>query len=355
MTRPDFTEIDAFGNSRSSRWGARVTNFLLHTQEGNGSAESLAGYLNNPDNGVSYHYTVRDGIVCNVVDTDYASWSVLDANSQTINLCFAGSRSAWSRQQWLAIDRDLRIAAYLAVEDARKYKFATTVITPPYRRADGISDHRYVTDALGIGDHTDVGPNFPWDVFAGYVAEYAGGTAPAPVRNEIDAKAAVSPWLGKRLTVGENTCPDKIGKWAQFERGYIYWSPATGAHPIPDTLWDKFAGLGWEAGGLGYPTTDHTVLKGPDGANWGDVQGFQRGAVYRRYGQPAYWVHGAIRDHWNRSGFENGKFGWPVSDEQPFDGAAYQDFERGRIHWTPKPTLGLLTAGDRDTPLPDAA
>ncbi|MFC5789565.1 LGFP repeat-containing protein, partial [Agromyces tardus] len=52
---------------------------------------------------------------------------------------------------------------------------------------------------------------------------------------------------------------------------------------------------------------------------------------------------------------ETGPYGWPVSDEQPFDGAAYQDFEHGRIHWTPKPTLGVLAAGPLDTPLADAA
>ncbi|MFR9767046.1 N-acetylmuramoyl-L-alanine amidase [Nocardia sp. SC052] len=166
MGKPEYVELDRMGNSASSRYGRRVTNFLLHTQEGNGTAESLANYLNNPANGVSYHYTVRDGVVVDVVDTNLASWSVLDANSFTINLCFAGSRSAWTREDWLRIRDDIRIAAWLAVQDARKYGFATTVIAPPYRRGEGISDHRYVTDCLGIGDHTDVGPGFPWDVFA---------------------------------------------------------------------------------------------------------------------------------------------------------------------------------------------
>ncbi|WP_068059417.1 N-acetylmuramoyl-L-alanine amidase [Nocardia xishanensis] len=353
MPAPQFTELNRLGNSRSNRWGSRVTNFLLHTQEGDGTAESLASYLNNPNNGASYHYTVRDGVVCDVVDTDYASWSVLDANSYTINLCFAGSRASWSREQWLAREHDIRIAAWLAVQDARKYSFAPVVIAPPYYQGEGISDHRYVTDELGIGTHTDVGPGFPWDRFAAFVSEYAGG---ATLVNEIDAKAEVSPWLGARLTAGENVCPDNIGRWAHFEHGYIYWSPSTGAHPIPDALWSKFEALGWEVGPLGYPTTDHTVLTGPDGQPWGDVQGFQGGALYRRYGQPiALWVHGAIRDHWNRSGFENGPFGWPTSDEQPFDGAAFQDFEHGRIYWMPKPTLGLLNAGETDKPLADAA
>lgn len=173
--KPEFREIDRMGNSSDGRGGARVTNFLLHTQEGNGTAESLAAYLNNPNNGVSYHYTVRDGVVCDVVDTDLASWSVLSANPFTVNLCFAGSRAGWSRAAWLDIEPDIEIAAYLAVQDSHKYGYPAEVIAPPYRRAAGISDHRYVTDCLGIGTHTDVGPGFPWDVFTRYVRQFAQG------------------------------------------------------------------------------------------------------------------------------------------------------------------------------------
>lgn len=355
MRAPQFTEIDRMGNSRSNRRGARVRNFLLHTQEGNGTAESLAVYLNNPANGVSYHYTLRDGVLVDVVDTDYASWSVLDANGYTINLCFAGSRAAWSRDEWLKRDNDLRIAAWVAVQDAKKYGFATDVIAPPYTKRDGISDHKYVTKALGIGDHTDVGAGFPWDVFTGYVAEYANPAAVPPI-NMIDQEAArAKAWLGTRITQGENTTPSGEGRWADFENGAIYWHPRTGAHAIPRSIYEAWAERGWEAGSLGYPIGDHSVLTGPDGAAWGDVQGFENGAIYRRYGQPGFWVHGAIRDRWNRSGFENGPYGWPMSDEIPFDTGSCQEFEHGRIYFTPKQTLGLLHGDGPDVPVPDKA
>ncbi|WP_169338069.1 glycoside hydrolase domain-containing protein [Nocardia vinacea] len=350
VNAPVFTELDRMGNSRSERWGARITNFLLHTQEGGGTAESLAAYLNNTANGASYHYTLRNGIVCDVVDTDYASWSVLDANAQTINLCFAGSRAAWSRDEWMAIDEDLRIAAWLAVQDAKKYGFATDVIAPPYTRRDGISDHKYVTECLGIGTHTDVGPNFPWDVFESHVREFSG----AALAGEIDAKAAASPWLGPRLgTNGEIKTADGVGRFAQFKNGYIYWHPSTGAHPIPSSLFDKFAETGWEAGPLGYPITDNTVLRDPKDVEWGEVEGFQNGALYHRNGRPVYWIHGEIRDRWNRSGFENGPLGWPTSDEIPFDTGSYQEFENGRIYWTPKQTLALRSVNGNEEPLPD--
>ncbi|MGY5305077.1 N-acetylmuramoyl-L-alanine amidase [Nocardia gipuzkoensis] len=353
MMPPEYTELDHTGASGSSRHGARITNFLLHTQEGDGTAESLAAYLNDPGHGVSYHYTVRDGIVCDVVDTDLASWSVLDANPYTINLCFAGSRAGWGPDDWAQVDGDIRIAAWLAVQDAKKYGFAADVIAPPYQQREGLSDHNYVTECLGIGTHTDVGFNFPWTRFMGYVQEYASGAATGPPPSAIDDTYAVNPWLGDRITDGESVTPDKVGRYAQFAHGYIYWHPTTGAHPIPHTLWSKFAELGWEAGPLGYPVTDCTVLTGPGGLEWGEVQGFQGGALYRRDGTKAYWMRGAIRDRWNRSGSENGRLGWPISDEIPWDTGTYQNFENGLVYWTPRQTLATVTADGIDEPLHD--
>lgn len=182
--RPAFTEIPVWSNNNQSRDGTRIDLFAIHTQEGgDGDAEGLAHWLDA--NGVSYHYTVSTGqptvTVCDVVDTDLASWSVLSANNRSINLCFAGSKVSWSRQQWLDNTAAIDVAAYLAVQDCRKYGIPVEVIAPPYTSGRaGITDHNYVTKVLGDGTHTDVGPNFPWDVFAASVAKYSG-TAPAPV------------------------------------------------------------------------------------------------------------------------------------------------------------------------------
>lgn len=174
---PKFTEIDLMGNSRSSRSG-KPTYFLLHTEEGNSDAQSLARYCNVVQNGVSYHYTLRDSILVDVVDTDFASWSVLDANSRTINLCFAGSKASWDRAAWLKRSADIEIAAWIAVQDCVKYAIAPDPIGKDYVRlakaGHGISDHRFVTEGLGIGTHTDVGDGFPWDVFAAHVARFTG-------------------------------------------------------------------------------------------------------------------------------------------------------------------------------------
>ncbi|MFD3431166.1 glycoside hydrolase domain-containing protein [Nocardia fluminea] len=349
VNKPDFTEIDRMGNSASSRHGARVTNFLLHTQEGNGTAESLAGYLNNSANQVSYHYTLRDGVVVDVVDTDLASWAVLDANPYTVNLCFAGSRAAWSREDWLNLRDDIRIAAWLAVQEAKKYNFDTAVIAPPYERRDGISDHAYVTHALRIGNHTDVGPNFPWDVLADDVAEFATGTPAGPPPNAINDVAAVTPWLGARITAGEESTPDGLGRFAAFEHGHVYWHPSTGAHAIPAALFGRYGALGFEAGVLGYPITAATELE------HGRVQGFQGGALYCQDGRAPVVVRGAIRARWHREGSENGPFGYPVADETQLPGGeAVQRFEHGQIIWPGRrDTAALLDSEGPDTPVPD--
>ncbi|MDD7813710.1 N-acetylmuramoyl-L-alanine amidase [Mycobacterium sp. CSUR Q5927] len=177
--RPDFNEYAMWSPSRSSRGGKKPTTFLLHTQEGDGNADSLARYLNNAANQVSYHYTVSqaaDGgvTVCDVVDTDYASWSVGNANPISINLCFAGSRASWTRDQWLKQAKAIDVAAYLAVQDCKKYGISTLIVPPPYTSGTpGISDHKWVTDVFGWGSHTDVGPNFPWDVLTASVNRYS--------------------------------------------------------------------------------------------------------------------------------------------------------------------------------------
>jgi hypothetical protein len=191
--RPDFNEINKIGienGSHSSIRSQLPKNWFIHTQQGNGNAEDLFNFLmSTSGNGaVSYHYAIAEdrndhGVtVVDVCDTDRYSWSVLNANVFSINACFAGSFAEQTRDQWLANYRNaIRVAAYLAVQDCKKYPtIAAVVIPPPYvNHGSGISDHRFVTDALGIGSHVDVGGpmnppwnGFPWDVFTADVQSF---------------------------------------------------------------------------------------------------------------------------------------------------------------------------------------
>ncbi|MFI6368717.1 glycoside hydrolase domain-containing protein [Nocardia sp. NPDC050630] len=353
MVKPEFEEIDYYADSNSSRKGARVTNGLGHTQEGgpaDGSgAQGLADYLSNTANEVSYHDIIGNGQVFHIARKDRSSWSVLDANPYTVNYCLAGSRASWSRDQWLERRDDIRIMAWLMVQDAKEIGYDTAVIGPPYEQRDGLSDHYYVTQCLGIGTHTDLGPAFPWDVLAADVAEFATGAPASPPPNAINDVAAVTSWLGARITAGEESTPDGKGRFAAFEFGHIYWHPSTGAHAIPMSLFGKYAAAGWETGVLGYPITDVTDLE------HGVVQGFQGGALYFQDGRVPVVVRGAIRARWHREGSEDGPFGYPVADEEALAGGeARQRFENGQIIWPGRrDTAALLDSEGPDTPVPD--
>ncbi|WP_396921709.1 N-acetylmuramoyl-L-alanine amidase [Mycolicibacterium sp.] len=190
--RPPYNEFPIWSeNHYDGRSGVTIDAIFLHTSEGfvgrDDAAEALSLWYQPKSRQVAYHYAVSqasDGGVTVVdnVDTDDASWSVLSANNRSINLCFAGTQAAWSRNDWITkFGNAIDVAAYLAVQDCKKYGIPTNVIAPPYTgRIPGISDHRYVTKVLGDGTHTDLGDGFPWDVFTAAVKKYATGETATP-------------------------------------------------------------------------------------------------------------------------------------------------------------------------------
>jgi N-acetyl-anhydromuramyl-L-alanine amidase AmpD len=192
--KPAFNEYANWGSNSSSRGSTVVDLFLLHTNEGDNNADSLAKFLRSTEGGsnpVAYHYCVSEdyndhGVtVVDVIDTDRAAWAVGNSNGRSINLCFAGSKAAWTTDQWMAQSKAIDVAAYLAVQDCRKYGVKIAVIPPPYAaNPPGIADHRYCTQKLKDGNnHTDVGDNFPWPYFAERVNFWAAGgtTETSPV------------------------------------------------------------------------------------------------------------------------------------------------------------------------------
>lgn len=55
-------------------------------------------------------------------------------------------------------------------------------------------------------------------------------------------------------TTNEQTTPDGMGRYNHFQKGSIYWTPATGAHEVYGPVRARWAELRWERGLLGYPT-----------------------------------------------------------------------------------------------------
>jgi hypothetical protein len=85
---------------------------------------------------------------------------------------------------------------------------------------------------------------------------------------------------------------------ARFERGVIYWSPTTGAHPVT----------------------------------------------------------GGILEVWSSRGYQTGPNGYPLSDEYDYNGVRRQDFQQGVIDWSPNWTVTLqegvpLSPGSKLAPM----
>ncbi|MGC4964235.1 N-acetylmuramoyl-L-alanine amidase [Gordonia sp. DT101] len=168
-------------------------------------------------------------------------------------------------------------------------------------------------------------------------------TPDAPIENKINTEATIAKqWIGKRLFVDERVCKDGIGRYVDFEHGSIYWHPQvhkSNAIAVPAHIYDIWKTHQWEQGYLGYPIKRHTVITGV-----GDIQAFQGGTVYRRYGRPGYAVRGVIGKRWATEGFEAGPLGWPTSDEYDHDGGKRQDFDNGHLEWHPSGAVREVTA-----------
>lgn len=82
---------------------------------------------------------------------------------------------------------------------------------------------------------------------------------------------------GKDGPLGAPTTPEAAGegdtRYATFERGAVYWSPATEAQPLTGAIYEAWASLGYERGALGLPTSGE--IQEPE---W-IVQNFQHGTL----------------------------------------------------------------------------
>ncbi|GAA4758803.1 N-acetylmuramoyl-L-alanine amidase [Gordonia alkaliphila] len=185
---------------------------------------------------------------------------------------------------------------------------------------------------------------FRRDVAAEQKRLKGGDAPPKPVENKIDVEAKVAAaWIGKRLFEGERDAKNG-GKYVDFANGSIYWHPEvmranSNAIAVPSNVYETWKAHDYERGFLGYPVKRHTVVKGV-----GDIQAFQGGVVYRKYGKPGYPVRGVIGQRWAAEGFESGPLGWPTSDERDNGtGGRVQDFEGGELSWDPSGAVKVVS------------
>lgn len=151
---------------------------VLHDTEGChnglcGTAAGVAQYFETTDNDASTQLVVDDFSCFMSLRDDTVPYGAQggDANLRGVHIEFVGT-AAWSREEWLSHRRMLYCGAYRVAQWCARYGIPVSFLPPEYVRAGykGITTHNNVTEAFGVvGGHTDPGPNFPIDVFIGYV------------------------------------------------------------------------------------------------------------------------------------------------------------------------------------------
>lgn len=169
------------------------------------------------------------------------------------------------------------------------------------------------------------------DFKSGYTAYWSPATNAQVLFGAINATYAgmggANSWLGFPKT-GERSTPDGKGRFAHFENGSIYWSPQTGAQPIPGDMMGAWGKNGYENGDLKYPTSaPRTVGKGL-------VQDFQGGVLTRNPDGSHSVVHGAIGAKYKEMGAADSALGFPKGGEKTIRGGFFQEFEKGNIYWS---------------------
>ena len=202
-----------------------------------------------------------------------------------------------------------------------------------------------------IWQYSDSGPfagdSNVWNGTEASLRAFASNTQAAisPSSSAIAAKATT---LNGRLgsaTTGEIYGLKDGGGYQCFQLGCIIWSPASGAHISSGAIRTTWAAKGFENGRLGYPTSDEIGgLK-----NGGVYQMYQGGAVIWSPTTGAQISAGAIRTTWAGTGFENGFLGYPTTDEVGGlkDGGAYQMYQGGAVVWSPKTGAHISVGGIR--------
>ncbi|MBC3186279.1 N-acetylmuramoyl-L-alanine amidase [Corynebacterium sp. zg-331] len=153
----------------------------IHTTENDPGtpASAVADYQIRSQSG-SYHMLVDSaGTRLRENTDDWITWSSGNqGNNLLLHISFV-FRAHYSRAQWLAQEKMLRAGAEVVAYWCSRYDWPVKQVG--VGGLPGITTHD-ATRAWGGTDHTDPGPNFPWDVFLGYVREAQGPKhAAAPI------------------------------------------------------------------------------------------------------------------------------------------------------------------------------
>lgn len=124
---------------------------------------------------------------------------------------------------------------------------------------------------------------------------------------------------GGRSVVGapvsdETPTADGRGRFNQMQNGYIYWSPATGAHEIYGNILLHWQGLGAEKSWLGYPISGEIDTPG------GRLNSFENGQIIWKNGvASAIGYKDLLLQKYNQVGGIRSRLGLPSTIDMPFN------------------------------------
>lgn len=176
-----FVRPRSFGSGRA---GYQVQYIVVHHTAGSersDSAENGAAYDARRTDGTSTHYFCDQNSTVQCVYTwDRANAAYHYGNRLGIQYELCGTLQ--TRGQWLdpASDGTLWQAAKQMARDCLKYGIPVRKIGPAEMKAGqkGICGHADVTWAYGLGDHTDPGPHFPYDVLLARINQFLDPSTP---------------------------------------------------------------------------------------------------------------------------------------------------------------------------------
>lgn len=159
-----------------------------------------------------------------------------------------------------------------------------------------------------------------------------------------------------------------------YQGGGIYWSPKTGAKIVSGAILKHWANVGAYNSSYGYPSTEEYTIPGGraqkfqngvsitwngktshsqsggigarwQGASWlgpatnnmkkikngGYYQSFRSGLIYWSPSTGARISFGALDAAWGKTGFENGRLGYPKTDAFKTSQGTSQNYQGGRI------------------------
>jgi len=230
VPNPDGGMMTDYNNNTTLAAPVKPSLIALHTSESSLGAGDLARSMR--DEGKSYHYIVdKDGkTVISSVPTSLASRSVFDpGNNKTINIGMAGTftdaagnQRAFTREDWLSRSDQLRSTAALVAREAKANGIPAKVWTGGAEGAAGIVGHNWISDNIGVTDHRDPGPNFPWAEFQAMVdQEAAKQNAANLVPGLQQSPVAQNPMQPQAITTGPNGVVAAPGTPAtQLQQGY---------------------------------------------------------------------------------------------------------------------------------------